>query len=175
MLDLLARHYPAYRRFGTLFCPAEANSVDLKDLLSAACRARGYTLETVAANTSGELPDAAASLASRPIDAILQISDNLSSAGFTSIAQAARRTQKPLFSLNSTTTSMGSPLALGRDYHNAGEATVAVLERVIAGTPVAQIPITLPPAVKLIFSPANAAALGMELPPALLKEGKVVQ
>lgn len=175
MLDLLARHYPGYRRFGTLFCPAEANSVDLKDLLAAACQARGCTLEAVAANTSGELPDAAASLAGRPIDAIVQISDNLSSAGFTSIAQAARRAQKPLFSLNSTTATMGAPLALGRDYHNAGEATVAVLERVIAGTPVAAIPITLPPRVKLIFSPANAAALGMELPPALLKEGKVLQ
>ena len=174
MLDLLARHYPGYKRFGTLFCPAEANSVDLKDLLAAACQARGCALETVAANTSGELPDAAASLAGRPIDAIVQISDNLSSAGFASIVQAARRAQKPLFSLNSTTAAMGAPLALGRDYHNAGEATVAVLERVIAGAPVADIPITLPPAVKLILAPANATPLGMELPPSLLKEGKVL-
>ena len=107
MLDLLARHYPGYKRFGTLFCPAEANSVDLKDLLAAACQARGFALEAVAANTSGELPDAAASLAGRPIDAIVQISDTLSSAGFTSIAQAARRAQKPRFSLNSTTSAMG--------------------------------------------------------------------
>ncbi len=175
MLDLLARHYPAYRRLGTLFCPAEANSVDLKDSLVAACRARGITLETIAANTSGELPDAAASLASRPIDAILQISDNLSSAAFTSIAQAARRAQKPLLSLNSTTATLGAPVSMGRDYHAAGEATVAMIERVIAGTPIADLPVILPPAVKLTLSPANAAAVGMTLPPALLKEGKIIE
>ena len=174
MLDLIARHFPAYRRFGTLFCPAEANSVDLKDSLAVACRERGFVLETVAANTSGELPDAAAALAGRPIDAILQISDNLSSAGFSSIAQAARRAQKPLLSLNSTTAKLGSPLAMGRDYHGAGEATAAMIERVIAGTPIAEIPITLPPKVKLVLSPANAAAVGMTLPPALLAEGEVL-
>jgi ABC-type uncharacterized transport system substrate-binding protein len=175
MLDLLARHYPRYRRIGTLFCPAEANSVDVKDALAAACKARGTTLETVAANTATELPDAAASLASLPIDAIVQVSDNLSSAGFTSIANAARRAQKPLFSLNSATVPLGAPLSMGRDYFAVGEHTVAMIEQVIAGTPPAQIPFLLPPTVKLTLSPAHARAIGMELPPALLKEGKVVE
>ncbi len=175
MLDLLARHYPRYRRIGTLFCPAEANSVDVKDALAAACKARGITLQTVAANTATELPDAAASLASLNIDAIVQVSDNLSSAGFTSIANAARRAQKPLFSLNSATVPLGAPLAMGRDYFAVGEHTVAMIEQVIAGTPPARIPFLLPPTVKLTLSPAHARAIGMELPPTLLKEGKVVE
>ena len=175
MLDLLERHYPHYRRIGTLFCPAEANSVDVKDALAAACKARGITLETVAANTATELPDAAASLASLKIDAIVQVSDNLSSAGFTSIANAARRAQKPLFSLNSATVPLGAPLSMGRDYFAVGEHTVAMIEQVIAGTPPSQIPFLLPPTVKLTLSPAHARAIGMELPPALLKEGKVVE
>ncbi len=145
MLDLLARHYPSYRRIGTLFCPAEANSVDVKDALAAVCKARGITLETVAANTATELPDAAASLASLKIDAIVQVSDNLSSAGFTSIANAARRAQKPLFSLNSATVPLGAPLSMGRDYFAVGEHTVAMIEQVIAGTPPPQNPFLQPP------------------------------
>ena len=175
MLDLLERHYPHYRRIGTLFCPAEANSVDVKDALAAACKARGIVLETVAANTAGELPDAAASLASLRIDAIVQVSDNLSSSGFTSIANAARRAQKPLFSLNSATVPLGAPLSMGRDYFAVGEHTVTMIEQVIAGTPTAQMPFLLPPTVKLTLSPAHARAIGYELPPALLKEGKVVE
>lgn len=175
MLNLLARHYPTYRRLGTVFCPAEANSVDIKNIFAAACAARGYTLDAVAANTSGELPDAAASLASRPIDAIVQVSDNLSNAGFGSIAQAARRAGKPLFSLNSSTGPLGAPVAMGRDYHACGEAAVALIERVIAGESPAAIPFFLPPTVKLTLTPAHAATLGMTLPPALLKEGKVVE
>lgn len=175
MLDLLERHYPQYRRIGTLFCPAEANSVDVKDALAAACKTRGIVLETVAANTANELPDAAASLASLRIDAIVQVSDNLSSSGFTSIANAARRSQKPLFSLNSATVPLGAPLAMGRDYFAVGEHTVAMIEQVVAGTPPAQIPFLLPPTVKLTLSPAHAQTIGMTLPPALLQEGKIVE
>ncbi len=174
MLDLLTRHYPQIRRIGTLFGPAETNSVDVRDALAAACRARGIHLETVAVNTATELPDAAASLAGRRIDAIVQVSDNLTTAGFTSIAQAARRARKPLFSLNSATVPQGAPIAMGRDYHAAGEQTVYMIERVLAGTSPADIPFLLPATVKLTVSTAHARAVGMEIPPALLAEAKVV-
>ncbi len=56
MLDLLEKYYPSIKRIGTLFCPAETNSVDLKDALAALCKQRGFTLEAVAANSAGELP-----------------------------------------------------------------------------------------------------------------------
>lgn len=169
-LDLLQKHYPNYKRFGTIFCPAEANSVDLKEALEAECARRGIKLESVAANTATDLPEAALSLMSKPIDAVLQISDNLSSGGFTAIARAARQSRKPLFSLNSTTVPLGAPLAFGRDYHNTGETTVEVIERVIRGEKPADIPFTLPPKVIKVADLANAAAVSMTLPPALLQE-----
>lgn len=169
MLDLLEKYYPNYKKLGTLYCPSETNSVDLKDALEALCKKRGFTLEVIAANSPSDLPDAALSLASRPIDAIVQISDNLSSGGFTTIAKAARQAKKPLFSLNSTTMPLGSPLSIGRDYHAAGVTTVKILEQVIAGKSTADIPFTLPPKVLRVASPANAEAVGMTLPPELLK------
>ncbi len=169
MLDLLEKYYPTYKKLGTLFCPSEANSVDLKDALAALCTKRGFTLEVIAANSPSDLPDAALSLAARPIDAIVQISDNLSSGGFTTIAKAARQAKKPLFSLNSTTMPLGSPLSIGRDYHAAGITTVKMIEEVIAGKSPADMPFTLPPKVLRIASPANAEAVGMTLPPELLK------
>jgi len=174
MLDLLEKYYPNIKHIGTLFCPAETNSVDLKDSLDALCKKRGFVLDAVAANSSGEFPDAAMSLASRPLDAIVQISDNLSSAGFTAIAKAARQAKKPLFSLNSTTVPMGAAVALGRDYHDAGVTTVHLLERVIAGESTKDIPFTLPPKCKLTVSPTNARAVGMEIPDGLLKQATKV-
>ncbi len=169
-LDLIQKHFPNYKRLGTLFCPAEANSVDLKQSLEAACKARGLTLETVAANTATDLPDAALSLVSRPIDAVLQLSDNLTSAGFTAITRAARQAQKPLLSLNSTTIALGSGFSFGRDYHDGGEATVAMIERVIRGESPAQMPFELPPKIVMKASEENARAVGLTLPPALLAE-----
>lgn len=176
MLDILQKYYPSYKRIGTLYCPAEANSVDLKDALIEECRKRGMVLETVAANSAGEFADAALALAAKPIDAIVQISDNLSSAGFTAVTKAARQARKPLFSLNSTTVPMGAPIAIGRDYHAAGEATVGMVERVIQGENPASIPIILPPKVMRTISLPNAEAVGMTIPPELLKQAdKVIE
>jgi len=174
MIDLLEKYYPRIKHIGTLFCPAETNSVDLKDSLDALCKKRGFVLDAVAANSSAEFTDAAMSLASRPIDAIVQISDNLSSAGFTALTKAARQARKPLFSLNSTTVPMGAAVSLGRDYHDAGVTTVHLLERVMAGESTKDIPFTLPPKCNLVVSPANARAVGMELPDGLLKQATKV-
>lgn len=176
MLDILQKYYPSYKRIGTLFCPAEVNSVDLRDALAAACKKRGFTLEAVAANSPGEFPDAAMALASRPIDAIVQISDNLSNAGFSALTKAARQAQKPLFSLNSTTVPQGSPVSLGRDYHDAGVATIGMIEKVIAGQDPATIPFILPPKTLRVISLPNARALGMKIPEGLIKQAdKVIE
>lgn len=169
-LDMIKRHFPAYKRVGTLYCPAEANAVYLKEHLAAACKERGFTLETVAVNTATELSDAALSLVSRKIDVILQIPDALSSTGFTAITRAARQRQTPLFALNGTVVQHGAAVALGRDFHNSGEAAVGVIERIFRGENPANIPITLPPKISYVASTANAKAVGVTLPPALLKD-----
>ncbi len=169
-LDFVQRHFPEYRRLGTVFCPAESNSVFLLEALQAECKRRELTLVSVAANTASDLPDAALALASRPIDAVFQLGDNLSASGFTAITRAARQSQKPLFSLNSTAVGLGAALAVGRDFHDGGEAAVALIERVIRGEDPGHIPFAVSPKVMKSASVANAAALGLTLPPALLRE-----
>lgn len=175
-LDMLQKHFPTYKRLGTLFCPAEANSVDLKQTMEAHCKERGLALDCVAVNTSSDLADAALSLVSRPIDAVVQVSDNLTTAGFNALTKAARQTQKPLISLNSTTVPLGAALAIGRDYHHCGEVAITLIERIIQGEEPEQMPFVLPPKIFTSASPANAAAVGMTLPPELLKQvAKVIE
>lgn len=174
MLDLLRKHFPGYRRIGTLFCPAEANSVDLKDTLVAHAKERGLEVETVAVSTPSELADAAMSLAGKRIDAIVQISDNISSAGFTAVSRAANQTRMPLFSLNSTTTSLGSPVSFGRDYHECGLQTAKMVLRVLDGEDPAKIPFLLSPHVVKKASLPNAAKNGLTLPQGYLDEMETV-
>ncbi len=170
ILDMLAKHFPRIRRIGTLYCPAEANSVDLRDLLLAEAAKRGIVVETVAVATPGELADAAMSLAGKPIDAIVQISDNLTSGGFTAITRAARQVRKPLFSLNSTTVPLGAAVAMGRDYEVGGEAAAGLIRRILEGESPAGIPIQPAPRITTSASLPNARAVGMEIPSALLDE-----
>jgi ABC-type uncharacterized transport system substrate-binding protein len=174
MLDLLRKYFPQYRRIGTLYCPAEANSVDLMNTLVEHGKARGFEVETVAVSTPTELPDAAMALASKPIDAIVQISDNLTSAGFAAVTRAANQVQRPLFSLNSTTIPLGAPVALGRDYHDCGVETANMLLRVMQGGNPADIPFLLTPRVLKSASLPNARANGLALPAGFLEQMQTV-
>jgi ABC-type uncharacterized transport system substrate-binding protein len=174
MLDLLRKHFPQYRRIGTLYCPAETNSVDLKDTLVSHGKARGFEVETVAVSTPSELPDSAMSLAGKPIDAIVQISDNLTSAGFTAVTRAANQVRKPLFSLNSTTIGLGAPVSFGRDYHECGIQTAAMVLRVINGESPARMPFLLSPHVVKKASLPNARVNGLLLPQGFLDEMETV-
>lgn len=170
LLDLIGRHYPDVRRIGTLYCPAEANSVDLRDILLAEAAKRGLEVETVAVATPGELADAALSLVGKRIDAVVQISDNLTSGGFTAVTRAARQARKPLFSLNSTTVPLGAAVAVGRDYEAGGEAAADLVRRILEGESPAGIPIQPAPRVTKAASLPNARAVGMTLPAGLLDE-----
>ncbi len=174
MINLIRRHFPQFKRLGTLYCPAEVNSVDARDHLAKSAAAYGLTLESVAVNSPTELVDSATSLASRDIDAIVQVSDNLSNAGFTALARAARATRKPLISMNSTTIPQGAGLAMGHDYHEVGITVANRIQRVLAGEDPAKIPFAQPERISLVVHPANAAATGLILPPALLTEASKV-
>ncbi len=175
MLDLLAAHFPDYRRLGTLFCPSEANSVFFKDTFEKLCQERGYELVAVAANSPSELPDAALALVSRSVDAIVQIPDNQSSAGFAAITRAARQARTPLLSLNNTSVEFGAAIAIGRDYGYSGEELGKYIVRVIGGESPADIPIMLSPRIYIAASVPNADAVGMTLPDSLLSEARTVE
>ena len=84
---------PKVKRIGTLFVPAEVNSVFYKDELLKAAKQLGLEVELVGVSSSGEVADAALALCGRNVDAICQISDNLTGASFASISQAARRSR----------------------------------------------------------------------------------
>ncbi len=89
MLELIRATLPAARTLGTLYVPAEVNTVFYKDRLQEATAKAGFELITVAANTSSDVSDAALALVSRRPDAICQVPGNLTASSFPSIAQAA--------------------------------------------------------------------------------------
>lgn len=169
MLDVIQEYFPQYKRIGTLFCPNEANSENSKKVFAAECAKRGIVLETVAVNGSAELADAALALMSKNIDAVVQIPDNLSSAGFTAISAAAVKMQKPLLSMNSVTVDMGAAYAMGRDYYESGFETGQTMLQIISGEDPAGIPFRVSPQIVSAASEKNAKALGMSLQPKLLQ------
>ena len=170
MVQLLQRHFPDFRRIGTLYAPNEDNSVHNLEVFRSALKTAGISLEPVPVNSPSELPDAALALAAKPLDAIVQILDNQSSAGFSSLGKAALRQGIPLFSFIEAGVRQGAALALTMDYHRAGYETAFKVAEVLRGRSPATIPFTRPSDVRLVLSPENAMRLHLALPQKLIEQ-----
>lgn len=174
MAELLVNHFPQIKRVGTLFCPSEANSVANRDLFVREAARRGIRVEAVAVNAAAELADAALALCGRGPDAVVQIIDNLTAAGFPAIARAARQARIPIFTFQDATIGQGASLVLSRDYRDAGVDTAAMAVRIMRGESPATIPFAPPRTVRLLIHTDNAAAVGLRIPGALLEKAQRV-
>ena len=140
MLTLIRAILPAARTLGTLYVPAEVNTVFYKDRLLEETAKAGFELITVAANTSSDVGDAALALVSRRPDAICQVPGNLTASAFPSIAQAAGRARLPVFAFQSSQVRTGASLVVGRDYPDSGRQAAALAARIMRGERPASLP-----------------------------------
>ena len=165
---------PSLRRAGTLFVPSETNSVFNRDRLLELARSVGIELESVPVNSITEMSDAADALCSRGLDAILQVGSNLTSSGFASIGQAARRCRTPLFGVLSSDADNGAAVVVARDFREAGRMAAALAVRVLRGESPARIPFAPLETTELLVNLESARELGLEIPAAVLARARRV-
>jgi ABC-type uncharacterized transport system substrate-binding protein len=165
---------PAAHRIGTLFVPAEVNSVYNKDQLTAVARAHGIEVAAVAANTSSEISDAALALSNQPIDAVVQVAGNLTSAAFASITQAARRARLPLFGSLSSNIHDGAAVVVARDYFDGGREAGLMAARIMRGENPARIPFQPLRTTKTLVNAEAARALGLTIPASVMHRAAVI-
>ena len=174
MAEVLRTHFPQIKRVGTLFCPAEANSVANKDVFVREATRCGLTVETVPVNSAGELPDSAMALCSRRLDAVVQVIDNLTVAGFPAIARAAAQARLPVFACQSAAAKQGAAVVLARDYVFAGRETALKAVRVMRGESPAGIPFSPPTRTQKLVNLKQAQESGLSIPEAFLREATQV-
>jgi ABC-type uncharacterized transport system substrate-binding protein len=168
MLALVRATMPAARTLGTLYVPAEVNTVFYKDRLEEDASRAGFRLIAVPVNTSSEVADAALALASKRPDAICQVPGNLTASAFPSIAQAARRARLPVFAFQTSQVRAGASIVVGRDYHDSGRQTAALAARVMRGEQPGAIPFQAVTRTRLIVNLEAARHAGLTIPPAIV-------
>lgn len=173
-LGILKTHFPNIRKLGTLYCPAETNMVVARDALDVAAKRLGYEVVYVAAETATDVPDAAAALMSRDIDAVLQIPGNLTASAFGSISEAGRRAHIPIFAFQKSQAIGGAMVVVGRDYRDSGRHAAHLAARIMRGESPAKIPLEDFQKTRLIVNLAAARALNITLAPALVRSAKEV-
>jgi ABC-type uncharacterized transport system substrate-binding protein len=173
-LALVRTYFPAIRKLGTLYCPAETNMVAYKISLDAAAKRAGFEVVYVPAETATDVPDAAAALMSRDIDAVLQIPGNLTASAFGSISEAARRAHMPVFAFQKSQAIGGAMVVVARDYQDSGRLAAHLAARIMRGEDPKRIPLEDFGGTNLIVNVDAARALDITLPPALVRSAKEV-
>ena len=173
-LAILKRCLPNARRLGTLYTPSEINSEFYKGQLEELTKKNGMTLETVGVSASGEVADAALALCSRGLDVVCQLSDNLTGASFTSIAEAAKRYRLPLVAFAQGQAQKGAFMTVSRDFYDGGVESALIVARVLRGEDPATIPFKFVTRTRYIYNVKRAAELGITIPADLLAKADEV-
>src|SRR5262245_11418898 len=151
---------PGVRRIGTLFVPAEVNSVFNRDMLVAAATTENVEVVALPLATASEVPDTAAALCSRNIDAVVIVGGNLTIAAYPTIAATSRRARLPSFGTVSSQFEAGAVMVVARDYRDAGRQAAKIAIRVIHGEEPARIPFEPTRNTRLLVNLAAAQQYG---------------
>ena len=174
-LETYARMVPQARIWGTLYNPAEANSVQQARLLRESATKLGLQLVEVPVSSTGEVRQAAQELASR-VKAIFVIADATVSADILSIQEASDQHRIPNFTGVSSSVQRGALAAFGIDYFLAGYAAGKKAALVLRGVHPGQIPWSLADHFGLVLNQKAARALGITIPAEMLRiADKVVE
>ncbi len=169
MMPILKQLLPNAKKFGTLFSPAEVNSVASHKLLSAAIEKTGVPLVSIGVNTSSEVPDATQSLCSQQLDALCLTNSNLATSSFPSIAQPARRAKLPIFGFIGSMSKQGAAIVLARDFYDMGHSAGGIAARVVKGEQTGKIPYSPQKKSRLLINLDAARDCGLQVPAELLK------
>ena len=140
MARLMHETNPRAKTVGTLFTPAEINSVLYKDWFQEQLKKFGLALLAIPVTSSAEIAQAAAQLCSKDIDIVSQVADNLTRPGFALIARRARENNIPVYVFDSAQMKHGGVMGLSRDYYDAGLEAAAKAVRILNGEDPATIP-----------------------------------
>jgi ABC-type uncharacterized transport system substrate-binding protein len=173
MAGIIKQTLPGARRVGTLFTPAEINSVLYKNWFAVALGVHGIELIAVPVTMSADLPQAAAELLRLDIQLVAQIVDNLTRPGFGLIARRAADKKIPVYAFDSDQMKDGSIIAVACDYYFAGIEAAEKAVRVLKGESPAVIPFSNVQAVKLIINSELASRYNIQLSDALLQRAEI--
>ncbi len=174
MAALIREIMPSTRRVGTVFSPAEDNSVLCREQFAAALAVQGMELLAQPAPTALEVPEAARALVMERPDLICQLADNASATAFPAVAAAARAARLPLFAFASDQAAQGAVLTYSRDCVDAGRMAAELAARILRGGQPRDLPVARNSRSLLIVNRRAAAGCGLMLPPAVLDRADTV-
>ena len=169
ILELATTFRPDAKNVGMVYNAGESNSVFLVEQAEKDAATMGLTIVKAPASTSAEVQAAAKSLIGR-VDAIAVIGDNTAVSALESIVKVCDENDIPLVAGDPDSVKRGAVACYGFDYYDLGKQTGSMAAQIMAGTPVADIPVQFAENLQLSVNEAAATAQAVTLPQDLIDQ-----
>jgi putative ABC transport system substrate-binding protein len=169
IVDVMQKLVPGLRAVGTMYNPAEANSVRELSVAREEFQKRGIRLEEVAIAGSSEVLQAVEILAGHNIQAVWVPGDNTAIEGYEGAVKGARDARLPLISDDCDSLPRGGLACVGLSAHPAGLAAGKLAGRILLGANPKDLPMEEVAVEEMAISRGNAAQLGIAIPPEFSK------
>ena len=155
---------PDMQRLGVIYNASEANSVTNIEKAKTFCEENGIELQEVTVTSTNDVQQAVTTLAGS-CDAIFSPNDNTVASAMSAAAQAAVEAGIPYYVGADSMVSDGGFLTVGIDYEELGRETARMVDQVLQGTDVADIPIVqFKTDLSIYVNASTMEALGRTLP-----------
>ncbi|MDD2924895.1 ABC transporter substrate-binding protein [Rhodoferax sp.] len=172
-METYAKFVPNAKTWGTIYNPAETNSVMHVRMMQEAARQLGLTLLEAKVANSAEVTQAVRSLVGK-VQAITITSDNTAVASMGDIAKVCDTHHLPLFAGDVDSVPRGAVAAYGLDYFLVGYSAGKKAALVLKGVKPGDIPWGPVEKFSLVINRKAAASQGVTLTPGLLKKADKV-
>mgnify|MGYP006277675683 FL=1 len=174
-LDLAKEINPGIKRVGLIYNPGEPNSDYEAGILRKEAAKRGITIEAQSVANSGEVLQAAQSLAEDKVEAFVKIGDYATIQAFNAICKVGLENRIPVYSVDPPDIELPGCLAvIGWNYRDDGMAAGKLAVRVLKGESPSTMAFEPLTKIDLLVSQGTAKAIGVSLPEALIKRANQV-
>ena len=175
IMDLALQITPDVKKVGFIYNPGEDNSVTNLGLLEKYTKEKNLELQTVSISTSADLQTAAASLFEK-VDMIFVSNDNTVAEAMPILTSEAIKAKKPVYVGADSMVMDGGLATVGIDYTDLGKETAKMVDEVLKGKPVNEIPVKVFKDDLFIYVNTDTAkALGIEIPDSIKNDKKFVE
>jgi putative tryptophan/tyrosine transport system substrate-binding protein len=164
-LDMMQKLIPGLRAVGTMYNPAEANSVKEISVAREVFKSRGIRLEEIAIAGSNEVLQSVQILAGRDIQAVWAPGDNTVIEGYEGAVKGAKDARLPLITDECSELPRGGLACLGISIRSASMAAGKLAGRVLLGADPKDLPLEEVAIEELAISRSGAEQLGLNIPP----------
>lgn len=172
-IDLMKKLVPNLKTVGYVYSPGEVNSTIVLKQLQNLLGKQGISVAAAPAQRTTDVPIAARSLSGKAQLIYTSLDNNVVSA-YESMFKVAKENKLPLMASDTDSVKRGAIAALGVNYHDLGVKTGSVVVRILKGEKPGDIAPQRMDKLDLYVSKSNAAAEGITLPDAVLKQAKAV-